>query len=73
MNTNENWSQYKRKWVSEMRPYVEGEDVTHVTISEADKANGSPKTGDMIARNPKNHEEQWLVAEKYFAENLEPV
>ncbi len=73
MDTNKNWSQYKRKGVSEMRPYVEGEDVSHVSISEPDKANGSPKTGDMIARNPQNHEDQWLVAEKYFADNLEPV
>lgn len=56
-----------------MRPYMEGEDVTHVSISEADLLNGSPKTGDMIARNPKNHYDQWLVAEKYFLENLEPV
>lgn len=59
-----------------MRPYVPGEDLTGVSISDADKANGSPKVGDMIARNPKNHEDKWLVSEKYFSENLveaEPV
>jgi hypothetical protein len=27
----------------------------------------------MIARNPKNHDDQWLVAAKYFADNFEPV
>jgi len=67
------WKQYKRKGLSEMREYVEGEDVSHVSISEPDKQNGSPKHGDMIARNPKNHADQWLVAEKYFNDNLEPA
>jgi len=27
----------------------------------------------MIARNPKNHADQWLVAAKYFADNFEPI
>jgi len=56
-----------------MRPYTEGENIPHVSVSEADKQNGSPKLGDMIARNPKNHADQWLVAKKYFEDNLEPA
>jgi hypothetical protein len=68
-----NWKQYKRKGLSEMRPYVEGEDLTRVSISAADRDNGSPKIGDMIARNPVNHDDQWLVAKKYFEDNLEPA
>ena len=28
---------------------------------------------DMIARNPKNHDDQWLVAAAYFADNFEPL
>jgi hypothetical protein len=67
------WKQYKRKGLSEMRPYVLGEDVSLVSISEPDKKNGSPKHGDMVARNPKNHADQWLVARKYFEDNLEPA
>ena len=67
------WKQYKRKGLSEMRPYISGEDLTHVSISEPDKLAGSPKEGDMIARNPKNHADQWLVAKKYFEDNLEPA
>lgn len=67
------WKQYKRKGLSEMREYQTGEDVSHVSISEEDRKNGSPKDGDMIARNPKNHNDQWLVAKKYFEENLELV
>lgn len=65
------WKQYRRKGFSEMRPYVPGEDVESISISEADRVNGSPKEGDMIARNPKNHADQWLVAKKYFEDNLE--
>jgi len=65
------WKQYRRKGLSEMRPYVEGETLERVSISQADKENGSPKLGDMIARNPKDHSDQWLVAKKYFEDNLE--
>lgn len=72
MNTHQ-WKQYKRKGLSEMRPYVEGEDLSGVTITEADRVNGSPKLGDMIARNPKNYSDQWLMAKKYFEDNLEPA
>lgn len=68
------FKQYRRKSVSEMRPYVEGEILDDkVSISEADLKAGSPKAGDMIARNPKNHEDQWLVAKVYFKDNLEPI
>jgi len=67
------WKQYKRKGVSEMRPYVHGEAIAGVSISDADRAAGSPKDGDMIARNPKDHSDQWLVAKKYFEDNLEPA
>ena len=47
--------------------------VVKVSISVEDLANGSPKSGDMIARNPKNHNDQWLVAEKYFKDNFEEI
>lgn len=67
------WKQYKRKGLSEMREYVNGEDMSYISVSKEDIDNGSPKIGDMIARNPKNHKDQWLVAKKYFEDNLEPV
>lgn len=47
------------------------ERVIKVSISDPDIHNGSPKLGDMIARNPENHNDQWLVAEKYFKNNFE--
>jgi hypothetical protein len=55
------------------RPYEPGESLEGVSIGVADKEAGSPKLGDMIARNPKNHADQWLVAAQYFADNFEPV
>lgn len=74
MNDADGWKQYKRKGLSEMRPYRHGEILdAAVSISDADRANGSPKVGDMIARNPKNNADQWLVAAKYFNDNLEPA
>jgi len=45
--------------------------TTKVSVSDADRQNGSPKIGDMIARNPKNHVDQWLVAKQYFQDNFE--
>ena len=57
-----------------MRPYVDGETLDgKVSISDADLKAGSPKLGDMIARNPKNHNDQWLVAKAYFEDNLEAI
>ena len=49
------------------------DNIIEVSISDVDLLNGSPKIGDMIARNPKNHLDQWLVAEKYFNDNFEEL
>lgn len=65
------FKQYRRKGFAEIRPYVTGESCERVSISQPDKEHGSPKEGDMIARNPKNHDDQWLVAKKYFDNNFE--
>lgn len=67
------FQQYRRKQIAELRPVIEGDDLSHVSISEEDRKAGSPKAGDMIARNPKNHNDQWLVAEAYFKDNFEPL
>ena len=65
--------QYRRKHIAEARPYTPGEALAGVSISTADLAAGSPKLGDMIARNPANHDDKWLVAAAYFRENFEPL
>jgi hypothetical protein len=67
------FTKYHRKQIAELRPYEPGEDVSAVSISPEDAKAGSPKPGDMIARNPANHADQWLVAATYFAANFEPV
>lgn len=72
------FKQYRRKQIAELRPYdPTGRDKLGlhdgVSISVEDLKAGSPKVGDMIARNPKNHADQWLVAAAYFADNFEPL
>jgi len=62
---------YRRKNRAEIRPYVPDEDLIGVSVAAVDSAAGSPKAGDMIARNPKNHDDKWLLAKKYFEENFE--
>lgn len=84
----ENFKKYRRTQIAEMRPVTEWDIKAFqvdkeihsirdtefkVSISDVDLANGSPKIGDMIARNPKNHNDQWLVAEQYFNDNFEPI
>jgi hypothetical protein len=44
-----------------------------ISISRADQDAGSPKVGDMIARNPNNHADRWLVAAQFFMDNFEPA
>ena len=65
---------YRRTRIAEKRPYQPGEVLpAWVSISKADELAGSPKPGDMIARDPKNRGEQWLVAAAYFAANFSPL
>lgn len=67
------FTSYRRTQIAEMRPWDPTITMIGVSVSEPDKAAGSPKPGDMIARNPKNHDDQWLVAEQYFKDNFEPM
>jgi hypothetical protein len=67
------FTQYRRKQIAEMRPYEPGEHMHGISVSIPDREAGSPKEGDMIARNPKNHADKWLVAAAYFADNFEPM
>lgn len=65
------FAQYRRTQIAEMRPSTIAD--LYISISQADRDAGSPKAGDMIARNPKNYADQWLVAAQYFADNFEPL
>lgn len=66
------FKKYKRTGYAEMKPWTPGMNLDGVSISKEDYLSGSPKEGDMIARNPNNHDDMWLVAKKYFEENFEP-
>ncbi len=68
------FKQYRRVSIAEMRPATEADrgDET-ISISQPDIAMGSPRTGDMIARNPENHDDRWLVAAEYFTANFAPL
>jgi hypothetical protein len=66
------FKEYRRSQIAELRPYEPGESMDGISVSPPDKEAGSPKLGDMIARNPKNHADQWLVAAQYFKDNFEP-
>jgi hypothetical protein len=75
------FKKYRRKQIAELRP-VNDADIraakdekrdNEFSISSEDFKNGSPKKGDMIARNPKNHNDKWLVAKQYFEDNFEEI
>ncbi len=70
------FDKYKFKEIAELRPVTDEEVMSkildsNISLSVEDKENGSPVAGDMIARNPKNHNDQWLVAKDYFTDNFE--
>lgn len=74
------FKQYRRKQIAELRPVTQDEADNPdaildngISVSQEDLNNGSPKLGDMIARNPKNHKDQWLVAKQYFEDNFEEL
>lgn len=67
------YNQYRKKQTSEMREYIDGEPMDGITVADEDRRGGSPRKGDMIARNPNNHNDKWLVSEKYFNDNYVPA
>lgn len=71
VKTDPVWSRYQRSAIGEMTPWTPGFNMDRVSVNAEDKEkNGSPKTGDMIARNPKNHADKWLVEATYFKDNF---
>jgi hypothetical protein len=73
-----NFKHYQRKGLSEMISVSEfianGGDMTKVSIADVDaKLLTTDFQQGFIARNPKNHEDLWYVAKKYFDDNLQPA
>jgi hypothetical protein len=67
------YRKYRRTAIAEIADWHPDFDMAGVSISEPDRAAGSPKPGDKIARNPANHDDCWLIAADYFAANFEPL
>lgn len=63
------WKEYRKTEIQRMRPYVEGEDLTGVSVSASD----TPEVGGMIAVNPNNQNDQRYIAKKFFEKNYELV
>jgi len=64
---------YRKKQLQQMIPWEPNIPMELVSISEADKANGSPKQGDMIAINSYDATDMWLIASEFFNTNYEEV
>ena len=60
---------YTKKVVQPAFPWEQGTDMNRVSVSTTDEEGGSPKKGDMIAINPSNPTDKWLIAEKFFNAN----
>ena len=65
------WQWHRRKGKVELRPYVEGEDMNGISVSQTDRAAGL--SGGYIARNPDDPQDQWYLAKAYFDTQYEPV
>ena len=59
---------YRKKGLQPMRPYVPGEDLTGVSVSEED----TPELGGMIAVGTDN-KARWYVSKLFFNENYVEV
>lgn len=64
------FKKYARTNVAEMREYEKAEDLNSISVSEVDKPE---EDMGMVARNPKNHKDQWYVARKYFEDNFKEI
>lgn len=64
---------YRKKQLQELIPWTPNMPMALVSVSAADRATGSPKEGDMIAVNPKDPSDMWLVAKQYCDDNYEFV
>ena len=64
---------YRKKQLQELIRWTPSFDMAGVSVSDADKANGSPKFGDLIAFNPKNKDDKWLVAKEFADDNYDYV
>lgn len=64
------WKTYRKRALTQLRPWTP-EDPHQPNAAQI--AEGSPKVGDMIARDPGNPQDEWLITEKFFKDNYDLV
>lgn len=57
---------YVRKKGTWARPYIPGESLEGVSVSDGD----TPSIGGLIARNPDNSRDRWYIAAEYAEKHL---
>ena len=62
-------NQYIKIVKQPMFPWEPDQSMELVSISSTDVDNGSPKAGDMIAYNPNDPTDMWLVSGEFFKHN----
>lgn len=75
------FKKYNKKSIAELRQVTQEEisrghifmQINKISISSEDIKKGSPKQGDMVARNIENNQDQWLVSKEYFEKNFELI
>jgi len=67
------WKTYSTTQITEVRPYIPGEDMTNIEVSQADMDNGSPLQGDMIGRDPNKPGREWVIGGAFFREYMKEV
>jgi len=60
------FTEYNRTGSVQIRPYISGEIIIGISVSEADKGN---LEGGYIARDSDNHKDRWFVSASFFAKN----
>lgn len=58
---------YRKKNIQMMRPYIPGENMDGVSVSEQDVL----EEGGMIAVNESVDNDRWYIAKKFFVDNYE--
>jgi hypothetical protein len=59
------YKNYIKKALQQMRPYIPGEDLTEISVWDHD----TPEEGGMIALNPDDPQDKWYVAKKFCEDN----
>lgn len=59
------YKEYRKKHTQLMRPYIPGESLDGVSVSEQD----TPELGGMIAVNGSNPNDMWYVSKEFFENN----